>query len=46
MSGTGTVADPANGAVRSEYELLNIIDGKAEALLAFNALLLAAISVG
>ncbi len=31
--------------VRSFYELLNIIDGKAAALLSFNALLLAAISI-
>lgn len=31
--------------VRSLYELLNIIDGKASALLSFNALLLAAISI-
>lgn len=31
--------------VRSLYEMLNIIDGKASALLSFNALLLAAISI-
>ncbi|KAB2884603.1 MAG: hypothetical protein F9K38_03985 [Pseudorhodoplanes sp.] len=40
-----TVFETADDNVRSLYQLLNIIDGKASALLSFNALLLAAISI-